>query len=352
MSVLTHLQLLAKNKKVLIVDDDEQIVDIMADILKKSFGTVVTAYNGKEALEKYTTDKFDLVITDIRMPKMDGIELSIEIRRLHHEQAIIVASAHSDSEYLMDLISLGINDFILKPIDMTLFYKKIIKVLEYELHKKELERLRFKQFASLIRNGSTNSSVVSTEEKLKVSKSRHQQVLEEIINYDVSSTQEEIKEKVSAQEFMDKLQEDKEIWEILQSQMEEIILLGDDFEEYVNSMLLTGIDANTIEQVAVILQKYYHIFIIFDDFKSTANVFEEIANILMQIDASSLDDEKAKALEILEYIWEDIKNFVNGVFIKKDVTDVFFFEQSIKATAQQLKLGLGLVENNENMEFF
>lgn len=347
MSIRTHLKLLAKNKKVLVVDDDLQIVDIMKDILAQSFRTVTVANNGKEALEAYAKDKFDLVITDIRMPKMDGIQLCYELKKLNEDQPIIVVSAHNDSEYLMDLISIGVNDFVIKPIDMNLFFKKVIKVLEFLLHKKEIERLKFKQFAKALKSGGEGRNV-AVEESLQKQKSRHQMMMEEIINHDIEDT----KQIMSATECLDRIKKDKELWELLQSQMEEIILLGDDFEEYVNSMLLTGIDENTIEQVSSILKKYHSIFSVFDDFQNTANVFEEIANILMQIDVHSLDAEKAKALEILEYVWEDIRNFVNGVFIKKDVNNVFFFEQSLKATAQQLKLGLGLINNEDNMEFF
>jgi YesN/AraC family two-component response regulator len=348
MSLRTHLKVLAKTKKVLVVDDDPQILEVLKDILEQTFAQVTTATNGQEALDIYQRAKFDLVISDIRMPKIDGIELSHRLRDINSEQAIIVASAHNDSEYLMDLISLGVNDFVLKPFDMEQFYKKLIKVLEYVLHKKELERLRFKQFAKALRYGGTENAPKNEAEKV-CSKSRSQRIMEEVINHDIENVQKEM----SASEYMDNIQKnDKELWELLQNEMEEIILLGDDFEEYINTMLLAGIDENTIEQVASILKKYSHIFIHFDSFKTISVCFEDLSTILMQIDTNSLTEEKTKALEILEYIWEDIRDFVNGVFIKKDVKDIFFFQHSITATTEQLKLGLGLIEHKESLELF
>jgi YesN/AraC family two-component response regulator len=348
MSLRTHLRVLAKTKKVLIVDDDPQILDVLKDLLSQLFDKVTTAINGEDAIKSYQNGKFDLVITDIRMPKMDGIELSHRIRELNSEQAIIVASAHNDSEYLMDLISLGVNDFVLKPFDMEQFYKKLVKVLEYILHKKEIERLRFKQFARALRYGGTDTEK-KEEPKDSCAKTRNQMIIEEVINHDI----ENIKKEMSASEYMENIKNnDKELWELLQNEMEEIILLGDDFEEYINTMLLTGIDENMIEQVAVILKKYSHIFMNFDNFKDISLAFEDLSNILMQIDTNSIGEEKTKALEILEYIWEDIRDFVNGVFIKKDVTDIFFFQHSLIATTEQLKLGLGLIEHKESLELF
>jgi YesN/AraC family two-component response regulator len=346
MSYRTHLSLLAKSKHILIVDDDPTILEVLKDILAQSFASVTLAQNGLEALETYKKGKFDLILTDIRMPKMDGIELAHQIRDINSEQAIIVVSAHNDSEYLMDLISLGVNDFVLKPFDMDQFYKKVIKVLEYIMHKKELERLRFKQFAKALRYGGTTED--NKDDTKACPKTRSQLIMEEVINHDIQNAQKEI----SANEYLNKIQDDKELWKLLQSQMEEIILLGDDFEEYINSMLLTGIDSNTIEQVSSILKRYHHIFVNFDDFKTIAFIFDELSNILMQIDADSLSEEKTKALEILEYIWEDIRNFVNGVFITKDVKNIFFFEHSLNATMDQLKLGLGLIEHKSSVELF
>lgn len=119
-------RLLTKSKhiNVLYIEDDDFIRHDTKDILNDIFLSVDAAANGEEGFEKYleyyhkTGKYYDIVITDIMMPKMNGIELSKEIFNVNEEQIIIVISAHSDSAYLLDLINLGINHFIQKPLDL------------------------------------------------------------------------------------------------------------------------------------------------------------------------------------------------------------------------------------------
>jgi len=122
-----------KGLSLLLVEDYEPLRSDMAEILEDLFKTVVVATNGLEALgiyDKYkaTHDKtFDIVMSDIEMPLMNGVELSEILRERHEPQQIIILSAHTDSEYLLKLINLGIAQFINKPMQHerlldTLFY--------------------------------------------------------------------------------------------------------------------------------------------------------------------------------------------------------------------------------------
>ena len=112
-----------KDLSVLLVEDYEPLRDDMAEMLDDLFKSVTVASNGSEALslyqEYYSTynKSFDLVITDIQMPVMNGVELSEALRNIRLDQQIIVLSAHTDSDYLLRLINLGIAQFITKPID-------------------------------------------------------------------------------------------------------------------------------------------------------------------------------------------------------------------------------------------
>lgn len=95
----------------------------MAEILNDLFKSVIISSDGNEALHLYheyyaTHNKnFDLVITDIQMPLMNGVELCEALYDIRKEQKIIVLSAHTDSDYLLKLINLGIDQFLTKPID-------------------------------------------------------------------------------------------------------------------------------------------------------------------------------------------------------------------------------------------
>ncbi len=127
-----------KDLNLLFVEDYAELRENSIEILENYFSYCEGAIDGKHGLEQYEAyyDKngkhFDLVITDIKMPEMDGISLTKEIYKRHEEQAIIVLSAHHESEYLLTLINLGIEQFITKPIDhdnmLTILYKVCKKI--------------------------------------------------------------------------------------------------------------------------------------------------------------------------------------------------------------------------------
>lgn len=101
---------------VLYVEDEKELNESVVRYLSKIFSHVETAYDGQEGFEKYTAGTFDIVMTDINMPKMNGIELAKKIKAINVEQVIVIISAHTETDYLMDAIHLGIADYILKPI--------------------------------------------------------------------------------------------------------------------------------------------------------------------------------------------------------------------------------------------
>ena len=74
------------------------------------------------------TKGFDLVISDIEMPIMDGIALTAAIRKINETQKVLVLSAHTESDYLLKLLNLGIRKFILKPIDYDEFLETLVLI--------------------------------------------------------------------------------------------------------------------------------------------------------------------------------------------------------------------------------
>ena len=108
--------------KILFVEDEEDLITIISDTLTKLQANFVTAYNGKEALEILEADKsIDLVITDINMPVMSGLELIKEVRKVNSTLPFIIMSAHTEPEYIQSAEALGVTDYLLKPIDFIKF---------------------------------------------------------------------------------------------------------------------------------------------------------------------------------------------------------------------------------------
>lgn len=139
---------LAKNFTVLYVEDDEILRKSFLDYLKKFFKIVDFAIDGEDGLQKYQQRQYDIVITDISMPKLNGIDMAKKIKTLNSNQEIVIASAFTDFEILSEAIKLGIDGYLLKPINYTqmseILYKVVHKLTEFkqnDLYKKYLNEL-------------------------------------------------------------------------------------------------------------------------------------------------------------------------------------------------------------------
>jgi DNA-binding NtrC family response regulator len=121
-------------KVILIVEDDPTVGESLRHLFKKKGHTILLASNGKEALQLFRHKTIDLVITDVVMPKMDGIELLEAVKALRPETEVIVISAQGTIEKAVQAMKLGAFDFIEKPINP----KVISLLLERALEKQTL----------------------------------------------------------------------------------------------------------------------------------------------------------------------------------------------------------------------
>ncbi|MBE9913627.1 response regulator transcription factor [Paenibacillus donghaensis] len=107
--------------KVFIVDDEPFIIEGLYDILDwSSFGLEIVGYaeNGRQALDALATTPVDLLISDISMPVMNGLTLIAEARKLHPELKVIILSGFNEFDYLKEGMKLGIENYLLKPINV------------------------------------------------------------------------------------------------------------------------------------------------------------------------------------------------------------------------------------------
>lgn len=134
-------------EKILVVDDEDIIRESLSFILKKEKYVVDEAANGKIAFEMLKDNTYDLVITDLEMPEMKGIELLNEIRKMNMQTNTIVITAYGSMETAIAALRSGASDYILKPIEFDELLIKVKKLFELrELHlenrilRKELQR--------------------------------------------------------------------------------------------------------------------------------------------------------------------------------------------------------------------
>ena len=115
-----------KTFKILYVEDDEAIMGALSKILKKVFGEVVTAMNGREGLETFKENQdVDFVITDIKMPKMDGLEMAEEIKKISPDMPCILTTAHAEFDYFLQADAIGVYRYITKPLNINDLLKAI-----------------------------------------------------------------------------------------------------------------------------------------------------------------------------------------------------------------------------------
>jgi len=114
-----------KRPSILFVEDEPEVQFELTRFLKRYSDEVITANNGKEGLTLFKKYEPDIVISDIKMPKMNGIDMAKEIKKISPDQTIIFTTAHSDNNYFLEAIEMQVDGYILKPVDLTLLKKKI-----------------------------------------------------------------------------------------------------------------------------------------------------------------------------------------------------------------------------------
>ena len=122
----------------LYVEDEKVTRDAVGTLIRRRFPelAVRTAENGAQGVESFRELGADLVITDIKMPVMHGIEMSRQIRTLQGSTPVIVTSAHGDMDYFIESIEIGVSRYVMKPIDV----EKLFAAIEEVLARLRLER--------------------------------------------------------------------------------------------------------------------------------------------------------------------------------------------------------------------
>lgn len=137
--MITNNISILKNITILYVEDEKSLREITLNILKGFTLKQFVGENGLQGLElfKKHEDEIDLIITDVNMPQMNGLDMIKEIKKINPNIPIIVATAFSNTEYLLEAIDIGVDKYILKPIDM----KKLLQIMGQSLLYHELKDL-------------------------------------------------------------------------------------------------------------------------------------------------------------------------------------------------------------------
>ncbi|MBU1658734.1 EAL domain-containing protein [bacterium] len=120
----------SKELKVLYVEDNADARMFTLEMLKRFFNHITVAKDGEEGLECFKKDTFDVVLTDIHMPKLNGLKMAEKMKRISNSIIILVLSAHNESEFFISSIKIGIDGYLLKPLEIHQFVDVMKKAIE------------------------------------------------------------------------------------------------------------------------------------------------------------------------------------------------------------------------------
>ncbi|MEA2050091.1 MAG: EAL domain-containing protein [Campylobacterota bacterium] len=336
-----------KEITVLYCEDEDNLRDVTSSILKSFTKKQFIAVDGQEGLEyfKKNADEIDLIITDVNMPNMSGLEMAKEIKSINSNIPIIVATAFSNSEYLLEAIDLGIDKYVLKPVNI----KKLLETMAKSLLYHELRDLYLDQMTRLpnrnalikdINNKDTSTLVLIDIDKFSLlndlygEENGDQILLEFIKKIKLHFKEDSFKlYRVGADKFVSFAKNDninsttiREVCEKFTSDIdgEDLLVNGDEVDVNVTIGIASADDKHTYEYVQRVVQKAREKFIQImeydpnsfeqkDDFKENIKWIKKLKNGINDgnfqpyfqpiVDANSQEIYKYEAL--IRYIEND-----------------------------------------------
>jgi two-component system, cell cycle response regulator len=150
-------------QKILVVDDEQQVCDLLAEALSFMGHEVLTARDGVDALERMDGRAFSVVVTDMDMPRMDGMELIKQLVEDHVEVDIIAITGHTMKYKYTDVIAAGAADFITKPFTLNELEAKLNRLIRERCLRQELELLAVRDHLTGLYNRRSFQKIVRKE---------------------------------------------------------------------------------------------------------------------------------------------------------------------------------------------
>ena len=134
------MKAMTNNCKILLVDDDKFILSGVTRVLEKEGYDVVKADSGERAVDFLRTESFDLVLTDLVMGQIGGVEVLMETKKIHPETMVIILTGYADMKAAVNAIKFGADDFMIKPAESEEIYFRVQKCLENKVLRKKIRQ--------------------------------------------------------------------------------------------------------------------------------------------------------------------------------------------------------------------
>ena len=355
--------------KLLYVEDNELARESTLSILEEFFGKIILAEDGEDGFEKYQQSTPDIIITDINMPKLNGLDMIAKIRAIDKNIPILILSAYNEASYFIESIKLGVEGYILKPMDINLFINSLQKIT----HNLQLEEdiKNHIHFLKQYQEATNHSSIVSktdlkgiityvNDDFCKIS----EYTQEELIGKNHNIIRHPDNKSIIFKEMWDTIKDKKEVWKgiirnisksgksyyvkttikpILNQNgvITEYIALRDDITDIMNpKRQLQDLINSTKDAMALMIkidsfediEKFY-------GQKIVQKVEDTFSNILMQNMPQEYGFERVFSLGNGEYVFAKSKNDC-----RLDMKEITLKLQDFQENINQIKIDIGDVE--------
>jgi len=137
-------------ESVMVVDDEEDIVNLMSETLEGWGYHPITAMDGEEAFDKFQKNAVDLVITDLKLPKMNGVQLLDKLKNFEDSTEVILFTGYPEISSAIDAMKNGAFDYLVKPVDLDELKLKVERALEKKKMRKSIATLKGLNWAMII----------------------------------------------------------------------------------------------------------------------------------------------------------------------------------------------------------
>ena len=346
-----ELKEISQELRLLYVEDDTNLREETRKLFEHLFKEVDTAEDGAIGLEKFKNSTYDIIVTDINMPNMNGVDMVKAIKAIDAQQAIIITSAHDDSQYLLPLIDAGVDKYILKPINMQNLMSVLGSVCSHIQNEKLLNAYRKELEA---KNEELLKTVAKLEKMVRILDTKIKQ--ESIVNKK-HEQQKENQEPKTSKPKEEKLTQTNEVQRfddyILDNDMAELQDLEEDIEATAVTLQLQK-DINN-EQVI----KLGESFLRYGSILSNYPIFNLLGSAIAQMGEALIENYQTyqeKALEIstlLESFFYVLSKWRTAVF-KEGVNDPHMYDASL---INDMETIIMILQNRQNeiqsdIEFF
>ncbi len=309
--------------RVLFVEDEAVVAEQTILLLNNYFDRVDHAFDGQEALIKFkdarqASDEYDLIITDINMPNMNGIELCEAVYSINPDQKIIVISAHNEANYLYQLINMGVDRFINKPIEIANITKALYYVCQSISDRKKIKKY-YDEIEQL------NIALIKKNRELEQSFRMYDKMIlkEKLIRSNIMDMQESYEDHLE-----EKSAEKATLNDFVEHDLTKLRGLHQEMDLLVLTMI-TKENSEKITEFAHLTQEYSAVLCDHSAFSALCESFKRLSQTLLNKSAPKENRQLDTILTTLEGFLFTLKRW-QDCWTSEQKTSANFFDESLR----------------------